>query len=81
MHEAGTEMVLKSENPYRNNVVTQWMTDIRKNGFGCLQILRPSCLEIGFWKGLDVNWFELAWSPRTDFCVDTLDNAAYTELT
>jgi len=34
-----------------------------------------SCIEVGSWKGLGVNWFELAQSPRTDFDVGILDNA------
>jgi hypothetical protein len=37
-----------------------------------------SRIEVGSWKGLGVNWFELAQSPRTDFDVGILDNAVYT---
>jgi len=37
-----------------------------------------SCFEVGSWKGLGVNWFELAQSPGTDFDGGILDNAIYT---
>jgi hypothetical protein len=37
-----------------------------------------SYIEVGSWRGVSVNWFELAHSPRTDFDVGILDNAVYT---
>ena len=44
----------------------------------CTSTYLVSCIEVGSWKGLGVNWFELAQSPRTDLDVGILDNAVYT---
>lgn len=44
----------------------------------CMSTYLVSCIEVDSWKGLGVNWFELAQSPRTDFDVGILDNAVYT---
>jgi hypothetical protein len=45
---------------------------------GYMSTYLVSWIEVGSWKGLGVNWFELAQSPRTDIDIGILDNVVYT---